>query len=388
MEEKHATIQDASQFVRDLIELGGVYKVDSTDFIVDTVDGTAATIDVKGQSKPIMLWSEKAKLGDHVLLNIFGETVNTTDERNWFYTFISMVPGHILRNMMTAIINAATAKEQDKAYEAIDVIAPFVKDIDEKTKSELHLLSPKDIATIVYHKPSKTAQLQTKIFEEDFRAVFGKKIRAKSWKLIENMFKTLMSIENEQQMSDTFKITANILGMKQTDSMVRVLVKFAENVDSYARILLGQEFKLGNLITGVNNLELYFGIMRVFTSGGGTQKIEGKAPAASPFGKSMPASPSSTRMGKVVSIGGSMPLVLPDVVGKQKSTPVSHSRAIEMPDVLHPGRTVSVQPQPVFGFQHYGARGYTFGKVIQLDNTPPKSQGPKVRQILANGKIV
>lgn len=83
-----------------------------------------------------------------------------------------------------------------------------------------------------------------------------------------------------------------------------------------------------------------------------------------------------------------MPLVLPDVVGKQKSTPVSHSRAIELPDVLHPGRTVSVQSQPVFGFQRYGVHGYTFGKSIPLDNTPPKSQGPKIRQILANGKLV
>lgn len=386
MEEKHATIQDASQFVRDLIELGGVYKVDGTDFIVDTVDGTAATIDVKGQSKPIMLWSEKAKLGDHVLLNIFGETVNTTDERNWFYTFISMLPGHILRNMMTAIINAALSKEQDKAYEAMDVISPFVKDIDEKTKNELHLLGAKDIATIVYHKPSKTAQLQTRIFEEDFRAVFGKKIRAKSWKLFESMFKTLMSIENEQQMSDTFKITANILGMKQTDSMVRVLVKFAENVDSYARILLGQEFKLGNLIAGVNNLELFFGIMRVFTSGGGTQKVESKAPAASPFGKPTPVSPTSAPAGKVVPVGRSMPLVLPDVVGKQKSIPISQQPKPVLPDVLHPGRMVPIQQS--YGFQAYGTPGFTFGKPVSLDSAPPRSQGPKVRQILANGKLV
>lgn len=388
MEEKHATIQDASQFVRDLIELGGVYKVDSTDFVVDTVDGTAATIDVKGQSKPIMLWSEKAKLGDHVLLNIFGETVNTTDERNWFYTFISMLPGHILRNMMTAIINAALSKEQDKAYEAMDVISPFVKDIDEKTKTELQLLGPKDIATIVYHKPSKTAQLQTRIFEDEFRAVFGKKIRTKTWKLFEAMFKTLMNIENEQQMSDTFKITANILGMKQTDSMVRVLVKFAENVDSYARILLGQEFKLGNLISGVNNLELFFGIMRVFTSGGGAQKVESKAPAASPFGKSVSTTPQSAPTGKVVPVGGSMPIVLPDVVGKQKSIPIAQQPKPVLPDVLHPGRMIAA-PQPSFGqYRPYGTPGFTFGKPVALDNAPPRSQGPKVRQILANGKLV
>ena len=389
MEEKHVTIQDASQFVRSIIELGGVYKVDGTDFIVDTVDGAAATIDVKGQPKPIMIWSEKAKLGDHVLLNIFGETVNTTDERNWFYTFVSMVPGHIVRNMMISIINAALAKEQDKAYEAMDVISPFVKDIDDKTKNELNLIAAKDIATIVYHKPSKTAQLQTKLFEDDFKAVFGKKIRGKTWKLFDAMFKTLMNIENEQQMSDTFKSSAVILGMKQTDAMVLVLVKFIENVDAYVRILLNQESNLGTLISGVQNLELFFGIMRVFTSGGGSQKVESKAPAASPFGKSAPATPQSTPKGRVVPVGNAMPIVLPDVVGKQKSIPISQPKMPALPDVLHPGRTVTVQPGSSFGFRPYGSQGSIFGKPVAIDNTQQlRSQGPKVRQILANGKLV
>lgn len=388
MEEKQVTIQDASQFVRSIIELGNVYKVDSTDFIVDTVDGSAATIDVKGQAKPIMIWSEKAKLGDHVLLNIFGETVNTTDERNWFYTFIGMLPGHIIRNMMTAIINAALSKEQDKAYEAMDIISPFVKDIDEKTKTELNLISAKDIATIVYHKPSKTAQLQTKLFEEDFRTMYGKKIRGKTWKLFEAMFKTIMSIETEQQMSDTFKMSAVILGMKQTDAMLRVLVKFIENVDAYVRILLGQEANLGVLLTGIQNLELYFGIMRVFTSGGGTQKVESKAPAASPFGKSAPATPQSTPKGRVVSVGNGMPIVLPDVVGKQKTIPISSTPAPVLPDVLNPGRSVAA-PASNFGFRPYGSQGSIFGKPVAIDNTQQlRSQGPKVRQILANGKLV
>lgn len=387
MEEKHVTIKDASQFVRSIIELGNVYKVDSTDFIVDTVDGSAATIEVKGQTKPIMIWSEKAKLGDHVLLNIFGETVNTTDERNWFYTFIGMLPGHIIRNMMISIINAALSKEQDKAYEAMDVISPFVKDIDEKTKAELNLITAKEIATIVYHKPSKTAQLQTKLFEEDFRAMYGKKIRGKSWKLFEAMFKTIMNIESEQQMSDTFKVSAVILGMKQTDAMVRVLVKFVENVDAYSRILLGQEANLGVLLTGIQNLELYFGIMRVFTSGGGTQKVESKAPAASPFGKSAPVTPQSTPKGRVVSVGNGMPIVLPDVVGQQKTVPVSSAPAPVLPDVLHPGRMVSVPNN--YGFRPYGSQGSVFGKAVAIDNTQQlRSQGPKVRQILANGKLV
>ena len=57
-----------------------------------------------------------------------------------------------------------------------------------------------------------------------------------------------------------------------------------------------------------------------------------------------------------------------------------------LPDVLHPGRMVTT-PQP-YGYPTYGNTGFTFGKPVALDNTPPRSNGPKVRQILNNGKLV
>lgn len=388
MEEKKLTIQDASQFVRDLIEIGGVYKVDSTDFIVNTVDGAPATLEIKGQPKPIMIWSEKAKLGDHVLLNIFGETVNTTEERNWFYTFLSMVPGHVLKNMMTAIINAALAKDQNGKYEAIEMISPFVKDIDDKTKNELNLLTARDIAVIVYHKPSKTAQLQTKLFDESFRQGIGKKIRTKTWKLFDAMFKALMSIPDEETMSKDFKISANILGMKQTDAMVRVIVKFAENVEQYARVLLGQEYKLGNLIEGCKNLEIFFGIMRVFTSGGGRQ-IDKGAPATSPFGKSnsVPLQTGGSAA-KVISLGGSLPIVLPDVVGKDPKKIELDKPKMALPDVVHPGRfgaPVPAAPAPMYRQPYMPI----FGKPVAIDNAAQmRSQGPKIIPIMDNGKVV
>src|SRR5574344_1106031 len=228
MEEKHVTIADASQFVRDIISIGGVFKVDpNSDFITD-ITGGEATVQVGTATKPIMIWSDKARLGDHVLLNIFGETMNASEERRWFYSFLNMIPGKILRDMMMTIINKATEKDDKDAYAAMEVISPFVKEIDDKTKAEFNLLKGSDIALIIYHKPSKTAQLQSKLFEEDFRASFGKKIRAKSWKLFENMFRTLMNTEDEAQLSATFKEEAKILGMKQTNTMIRVLVKFIE----------------------------------------------------------------------------------------------------------------------------------------------------------------
>lgn len=389
MEEKKLTIQDASQFVRDLIEVGGVYKVDNTDFIVNTVDGTPATIEIKGTPRPIMIWSEKAKLGDHVLLNIFGETVNTTEERNWFYTFLSMLPGHILKNMMTAIINAALAKEQDGKYEAIEMISPFVKDIDDKTKNELNLLSARDIGVIVYHKPSKTAQLQSKLFDESFRASIGKKIRAKTWKLFDAMFKTLMNIESEEAMSKDFKISADILGMKQTDAMVRVIIKFAQNVEQYARVLLGQEYKMGNLIEGSKNLEIFFGIMRVFTSGGG-RPVEKGAPAASPFGKSASTPLQSVGSGaKVISLGGALPIVLPDVVGKGPKKVEIDKPKMQLPDVVHPGRFTAPAPMPTAPTYRPIYTPPIFGKPVAIDNVQQmKSQGPKVIPIMDNGKVV
>jgi len=397
MEERHVTIQDAAQFVRELLELGGVYKIDSTDFIVSAIDGSVITVEVDGKNKPIMLWSEKAKLGDHVLLNIFGETINTTVERNWFYTFIGMLPGHIIKNMMMSIINSALSTTESNTYAMMEAITPFVKEIDEKTKTEFSLLTVRDIALIVFHKPSKTAQLQTKLFDEEFRKSLGKKIRVKTWTLFENMFKALMNVETVEQMHETFKYTATILGMKQTDAMVHVLLKFAENVDAFQKVFSGKEFNLSSLISNQQNLEIFFGIMRVFTSGGG-QRLEAK-PAQSPFGNSVPvgdpraAAPNAGQSFRPVTIGMGIPVTLPNVLDKVKARLVGNNQQqLPLPDVLHGGIITSTQQQPQTAYQPlYAANSRpSFGKVVVLDSNPQpaRGQGPKVRQILDNGQIV
>lgn len=392
MEERHVTIQNAAQFVRELIELGNVYKIDNTDYITSVIDGSVITVEVDGKNKPIMLWSEKAKLGDHVLLNIFGETINTTVERNWFYTFIGMLPGHIIKNMMMTIINAALSTEEKNTYKTMEVVAPFVTEIDEKTKSEFSLLTVRDIATIVFHKPSKTAQLQTKLFDEEFRKAIGKKVRVKSWSLFENMFKTLMNIESVEQMYSTFKYSATILGMKQTDAMVHVLIKFAENIDAFQKVFSGKEFNLAALATGLQDMELFFGIMRVFTSGGGARQ-EAK-PAPSPFNtttragevRTIGSAPATVQLG---SYGGAVVVPLPNVLNNNVL-----SQQIRLPDVVRnmslsmPQQTM---PQPMnFGYAcNQSPAVPVLGKVITLDNSPQmRTQGPKFRQILENGKVV
>jgi hypothetical protein len=201
------------------------------------------------------------------------------------------------------------------------------------------------------------------------------------------MFKALMSIENEQAMSDTFKVSATILGMKQTDAMVRVLVKFIENCDAYIRILLNQEPNLGVLITGIQNLELYFGIMRVFTSGGGAQKIENKVAPASPFGKPAPVSSDTIQKNCVIPIGNGKTLILPNTA-KSKNTTFSQPTAA-------PTMQPTMMPNPGFmqpmgtTFNPFARNTMCFGKPVAIDNTQQlRSQGPKVRPILSNGKLV
>ena len=396
MEEKKVTIADAAQFVRDVLSIGHVFKVDpATDYITD-ITGGPATVKIGNVDKPIMIWSEKAKIGEHVLLNIFGETMNATEERRWFYSFLNMVPGKVIRDMMMTIINNATSSEDKNAYEAMEVISPFVKEIDEKTKNEFNLFKGSDLAQIVYHKPSKTAQLQTKLFDEDFKASFGKKIRTKSWKLFENMFKALMNVTDEKQLSSTFKAEAQILGMKQTDAMVRVLVKFVENIDATSRSLLGTDYPIANLLVGVENLNLFYATMRVFTSGG-AQSLEKKAPAQSPFAGNAQGQTKPATIGKkLVSIGNQLPIVIPDAVeAKSKMVTIpsaspyrSNVTVVPMSSMQFPGQTVipSATQQVTFG-NNFGSG--MFGKTINIDNpTQNRNLAPRTVSILGNGKVV
>lgn len=390
MTEKSKSITDVSEFVRSIIQLGGVYKLDSSDYIVDATSGDVVVVDYGNkQKKPIMLWSEKARLGEHVLLNIFGETINTSNERKWFYTFVSMLPGFILKNIMTATVNLAIAdkkgNESTSKYEVMDIVSPFVPDIDEKTKGELAAIDPAAVAVIVYHKPSKTAQLQTKLFDEDYRGSIGKKIRTKTWTLIENMFKTFMSVTDVAQSNSTFKYEATILGMKQTDAMLHVLVKFVENIEAYGNALIDLKPCTMTLVDGLANLNMFFAIMRVFSSGGGTtieKSTEAKPNATpvtvvptqsevTPFGVRVPIQ-SKTNCTMINMPGDVIPICIPNVV-KPGAPAINLNRSIP----------IYQQPQEIPTIDNMYGRKVVVGGVVSNYNN-----GPIIRTVLDNGKVV
>jgi len=89
---------------------------------------------------------------------------------------------------------AISSDTEDLGYDKLKFVTPYIEMVDAKTLKELDKLKPMDIADIFYHNKSKTAQLQTKLYEEDYQKSLGGKIRKKTWnflqKVMEDIFKT------------------------------------------------------------------------------------------------------------------------------------------------------------------------------------------------------
>ncbi len=226
--------ENVYEFIKRIVELGGVHYIDNEHCIRATGDDSLVGIKVNDGAngcKKIALWKPNAPTpsNDTVLLNPFVESLGNYPEKTWFYLMMNVMPGGLLHQAIRGITELCLSKDKDIDHTKIAAVAKFVDRVDEKFLTEITTRKVRavDLACIFYSREKHTAQLQSSLWDEEFAAKVTKsKLRKSSLALLRDMVESLLGTNKPE----TIMHRATLLGCPQMDATVHVLIDVVQRI--------------------------------------------------------------------------------------------------------------------------------------------------------------
>jgi len=245
-------------FLKLLVETGGVHYVDNTHCIFRTDDRTPVGVKVGGgkdSNKQIALYKEGTKPpANSVYLNPFDELLGHHPEREWFMNMISIIPGclvHYTMKQMTELINSKT--KDTKKFKEAQIVSKFVDRVDDKLINELNKIRPLDAGMIFYDKSKHIAQLLCDFWQKDFEDKMKSKIRKSSLQVIRDMAAEIYGTETPEEIMHT----ATLLACPRFDATVHVLVSTLTRIHKITEEIVKIDLHTDELNEHLKHLEAY-----------------------------------------------------------------------------------------------------------------------------------
>ena len=264
--EKNFNADDVYEFLKMIITIGGVHYIDNQHVIRRTSDDTPKGVRLnsgKDGEKVIALYKENMEMDpSKVLLNPFVDLLGKFPEKDWFFGYMSVLPGTLLKLTIQSMCKHAVDNEKDAGFKAAKTLAKFIDRIDAKFLTELEKIRAVDIAIIAYGQQEQTAQLISALWEEEFETKMKSKLRKSSLLLIRDMVSTLLDVKQPEEI--VYKAT--LIGCPQMDAMSHVFVdtigRFADSIEHFT----GNKVDIAELRRHLDNLEAYHRAMQWLTS--------------------------------------------------------------------------------------------------------------------------
>ena len=199
---------DISDFLKYLIELGGMYKVDESNYVLmrtivnDEVIYKPEMVKNGETTAPLSCYHEKDTPIGSIIVNPFREGSVDTVDKKWFYTTKTIIVSGLLSSIIKTIIEDVLECKNKKKKEDIEtsslshaeLISKFVDIVDDKLVEEFKTISSniKGFANIFYLTNKREAKFRVGVYDTSFRDQFKRNVRQKSWTIFENIVNTVL----------------------------------------------------------------------------------------------------------------------------------------------------------------------------------------------------
>jgi hypothetical protein len=264
--DKAMTSENAYQFVKSLVELGGIYYVDKDQIIRSTADDSPKGVrtGTPPVNKPIALFKVGMKVGDYVALNPFTDILGESKERAWFTTHLALFPGYALKHSIYKMVELGVSDSKGGGYKANKFISKWIDKMDQKLLDEIDRIPTKMWAVIFYDKSKKTAQLQCNLGYEEFREEYKNRIRKSSWSVLTDMVKTFLQTGTKKPESLMYE--SILLSMPKLDAIMHLLVDILKRMEVPLKEFGGIEVDVKGFESHLEHLEAYREALRWFSS--------------------------------------------------------------------------------------------------------------------------
>ncbi len=275
-------------FLKATIEIGDVFYIDNENRVIDKANDEFVGVRTHGGknavNKAIALYKQNQKTNpDVVTLNPFTEVVGYYPEKDWYFGFLQVIPGCLIRQAVKAIANHALDKESDTSFKSADIMSDFIGRIDKTFIKELEHpnLRGSEMGFIFYKREKHTAQLQSALFAEDFEEKSKGKLRVSTIRLVRDIVKYLLETDKPTQIY----YEATLIGCPRLDAIFHVLLEVLKRIGSKFEALTGISLNVEELDAHAQNLAAYHKAMQWYASSSSspakvTKKVTGTVSAA------------------------------------------------------------------------------------------------------------
>ena len=233
---------DISEFLSDLIELGGVNTVDrdSGKIIRSALSHDPCTINNGTTNTNLAVYGSTAK--NVTIVNPFADGELSNEQSLWFYsTRNTILSGMLAKAVVTVLTIAATAnegesKKKKKDQAEVDItdtraskfLGKFALLVDNKMVEEFKTVSSDltDFAKIYYNKSKRRAEFRCTLFNESTKTIYKNKVRVGSWEPLQNIVLKVLQVEDLGELVTEVKI----LDMPTFDTMCRLYVDIVDRL--------------------------------------------------------------------------------------------------------------------------------------------------------------
>ena len=256
-------------FLKATIEIGDVFYIDNENRVIDKVNDEFVGVRTHGGknaiNKAIALYKQNQKTNpDVVTLNPFTEVVGYYPEKDWYFGFLQVLPGCLMRQAIKAIAGYALDKESDASFKSADIMSGFIERIDKTFLKELENtnLRGSEIGFIFYKREKHIAQLQSSVFADDFETKVKGKLRISTIRLIRDIIQYLLETDKPTQIY----YEATLIGCPKLDAIFHVLLDVLKRIGSKFEALTGTSLNVAELEEHSNHLEAYHKAMQWYAS--------------------------------------------------------------------------------------------------------------------------
>lgn len=254
------------EFLKLLVTTGDTHYIEPDHTIWRKSNGTPVGVNLhkgKDGSRQIALYKENMTMGNFVLLNPFNDNIGFSPEKDWFFMWLQVLPGCLIREAMQSMTARALSKDDDTGFKGAAVMAKFIDRIDQKFATELEKIRAVDIAIIYYAKDQHIAQLNSALWEEEYESmVLKSKLRKSSLMLIRDMVSTMLGTDKPEELL----YTATLLGCPQFDAEFHVFVDVIERISKIYEPMTGKDLHVKELKEHGSHLEAYHKAMQWLAS--------------------------------------------------------------------------------------------------------------------------
>lgn len=264
--DKAISSDSASDFIKMLVELGGIHYVDQDHIIRNSSDDSPVGVKtgIPAKSHPIAIFRQGMSVGDYVVLNPFTDVLGNSPERSWFISKMRVLPGSLIRHIVIRMIEVGIAKDKDAGYKANKFVSKWIDNIDQKMLEEAERIPGVEWASIFYDRTKRIAQLQSNIGYEELKTQFKTKIRKSTWPVFVDMLKTLLQLNTKKPESLIYE--SQLVSIPKVDAILHLLVDILTRLDEPLKQFTEVEIDVKTLKEHIDQIEVYREATKWFAS--------------------------------------------------------------------------------------------------------------------------